>query len=408
MVASTVLLAITGCTQSSLFEINYGPVSHYPEWEVRQAQCSDRGTDGVSSYYRVMSKNTSDGAVDNSNVHYVRTVCQSLGMGLPSAHSELDSWCIFNTGVYGTKARIATGLTYNRTKSQWFWDDESAYNFTKMWPPNWTPPSYSTHEPWCARIGSTLYWTPFLCDTSGVHTQKDFIVCTRTPPPMTTILPLTDTTLVTTSSTITTNTPITATTTATANATGLYNRVSGALGSASGKSREGTSNLAVSLTVGTLVLLALAGVLHHRRSKESRSEDVDIEEDETYGPHTPHPYSNGQSSIGDDRESLYDEAGVDMYYQANGSDHSDNEEATYDLTISNDNPLEDEAGYLVPSNTNANSSLNEEDMSKLYSKVSKSRGGTSEGATAPYDLAVDDGAAVDEDRVYDNDSTEDN
>ena len=92
-------------------------------WCARSFTCSDVSTSELVRLVRVR-KLPNQTPVDTSVISYVRSVCQLHGMELPSIHTDLENWCVFQAGLHGLKGRVPLGMVINQSLSKgWMWMD---------------------------------------------------------------------------------------------------------------------------------------------------------------------------------------------------------------------------------------------------------------------------------------------
>ena len=122
---------------------------------------------------------------------------------------------------------------------------------------------------------------------------------------------------------------------------------------------------------------------------------MDIEDDDSCNPPAPEIYDG--IHVDQDGEAIYEE---NTYYEATGDTNEESEEPTYDMATNVYTPYvpptpEDERGYLIPSAAQEEGEaspdsdddiLDDEELSKIYSKVTK---GIAVDSEAPYDMATD-------------------
>lgn len=95
-------------------------------WCARSFECTDLATEEVVQFARVRRMPDFE-PVDTSIVAQVRNVCVSHNMELPSVHTDLANWCLFEAGLYGSKGRVPLGMEINNSSPKgWHWLDGSA------------------------------------------------------------------------------------------------------------------------------------------------------------------------------------------------------------------------------------------------------------------------------------------
>ena len=160
------------------------------QWCMSEVQCSDKDT-GEKAFFSRIRKMPNYEAVDTSVVDASKRTCEAFNATLPTVHSDLENWCAFHAGLYGTKGLVPLGARVNSSFSKgWSWEDGSATNYDRL---DWGDKTAETIEGWCIRVDLSLKWSPWPCDTSAYHNQKDFISCgpqiTPEPTPMPTEIP---------------------------------------------------------------------------------------------------------------------------------------------------------------------------------------------------------------------------
>lgn len=160
------------------------------QWCISEVQCSDEDTLEKAFYSRIRKMPNYE-AVDTSVVDLSKKTCGAFNATLPTVHSDLENWCAFQAGLYGTKGLVPLGARINASFSKgWFWEDGSASNYDRL---EWGDKTAESIEGWCIRVDLSLKWSPWPCDTSAYHNQKDFISCgpqvTPEPTPVPTELP---------------------------------------------------------------------------------------------------------------------------------------------------------------------------------------------------------------------------
>lgn len=92
-------------------------------WCARVFRCTDDSTQETVRMYR-LRRLPDYLPVDTSIVPVVRNVCHAHNLFLPSVHTDLENWCVFNAGLHGTKGRVPLGATLNKSLAKkWMWDD---------------------------------------------------------------------------------------------------------------------------------------------------------------------------------------------------------------------------------------------------------------------------------------------
>ena len=349
MAIQAVLFGISLCRQTSLFQIKYGPPVQFESWEIREAQCHSNADQ--TTFYKFSSTGIEGGAVDNSDTEKMRKICHSYNMELPSVHNDLDNWCILNAGAYGTKTRVVLGIQYNESSKEWAWYDGSPYNFTKIWPPFWEKPD-GEHK-WCARLISSLYWTPYMCNMSDYHNQKDYVICQS-------------------------------------NKTMKDEITQEPNASLSSSKKEGDLGVQTQIIITICaVVIVLGGVYMVTSQTKKEGSPIIIEENDIKNIKTPNNFQIMSISNGD--EELYDTVpnndGTDdntstLYYQAQNFDGEGN--YVYDRA-QNLNIEEDGGGYLIPkyAQTENEDDFSQDELLGLHEHI------TSSNSSEPYDLAYD-------------------
>ena len=143
-------------------------------WCMSDVRCLDSGT-GEEAFFSRIRKMPDYSAVDTSVVGMSKDACQQFNVTLPSIHTDLQNWCAFHAGLYGTKGLVPLGARVNSTFSKgWSWEDGGAADYDRL---QWGQRTAESIEGWCVRVDASLKWTPWPCDTSAYHNQKDYIAC---------------------------------------------------------------------------------------------------------------------------------------------------------------------------------------------------------------------------------------
>ena len=102
------------------------------DWCSVKVTCTDGVTGDQVYFTRVLHSDSKD-PVDTSKVHDLRKICNDFGLELPSIHNDLENWCVFQTGLYGTKGRVPLGLGISSSEPKgWSWLDRTPTDYDRF------------------------------------------------------------------------------------------------------------------------------------------------------------------------------------------------------------------------------------------------------------------------------------
>lgn len=325
------------------FEMSVGPC-HDPSdpWCLSDVTCTTDFLMTPPARFTRISVAPNQEPVDTSNVDWMDTVCESYGLHLPSIHSDLDNQCAYEAGVHGSKGTVAIGLmppmTPTRENGVWWWSDMSVMDYTQF-PPGTTG---GGDDGLCARISSTLQWLLWPCDLSGIHDNKNYIVCG----PMTkstTAVPTRDPTAAP-SAEPTTPVPTTTeptTTAPTATPTKSPKMVDNSA-SSDGEDKTGATHAywAAPLAIAAIIAAAVLYTKMRKESQESVDQNKPIVEHFDYEVKNGHAYEYDGVSIQSDGSNNTEA----FYSQISVAEQNNNGTDDDDALVGSD----DEDGYMKP------------------------------------------------------------